>query len=127
MKKPIEPDPFEEYGREVLGMPEAEKKKFYKVRKEAGRHIDPETAEVAWTYAYVVDPYGIEIVPEEYQCVGREYFARAPGSDMWICFSDLPKAVHKALWEKYHKKLLFPAGLHDLTASFCNPITPESA
>jgi len=52
------------------------------IRKEAGLQIDPETAEVDWDYALALDPYyvGYEI-PEEYQQVGREYFARSPGSD----------------------------------------------
>ena len=51
------------------------------IRKEAGRKIDPETAEVEWTYAQTLDPYGIyPELPEEWQQVGREYFARSPGS-----------------------------------------------
>jgi hypothetical protein len=29
------------------------------IRKEAGLKIDPETAEVYWTYAQTEDPYGI--------------------------------------------------------------------
>ena len=28
------------------------------LRKEVGRHIDPDTAEVDWVYAQVLDPYG---------------------------------------------------------------------
>jgi hypothetical protein len=30
------------------------------IRKEAGLHIDPETAEVMWTYAQTLDPCGID-------------------------------------------------------------------
>ena len=58
------------------------------IRKEAGLKIDPETAEVDWTYAQVLDPYGgaAPNFPEEYWCVGREYFARSPGSDIWVQF-----------------------------------------
>jgi len=82
------------------------------IRKEAGLHIDPETAEVDWTYAQTLDPYGIyPELPEEYQQVGREYFARSPGSDVWVDFGDLPKATRDALWEKHRKNLAFPAGL----------------
>jgi len=29
------------------------------IRKEAGKQIDPETAEVEWTYAQTLDPYGV--------------------------------------------------------------------
>jgi hypothetical protein len=32
---------------------------FLAIRKEAGLKIDPETAEVDWNYAEVLDPYGI--------------------------------------------------------------------
>jgi hypothetical protein len=39
-------------------------------------------------------------LPEEFHQVGREYFARAPGSDIWVRFSDLPDTVRERLWEK---------------------------
>jgi len=82
------------------------------LRKEIGLHIDPETAEVWWEYAQTLDPYGDGLdIPEEYQQVGREYFARSPGSEAWIDFGDLPTAIRNALWEKHKSKLAFPAGL----------------
>jgi hypothetical protein len=81
-------------------------------RKAAGLHIDPETAEVFWEYTQVTDPYGVcPDIPQECDCVGRTYFARSPGTDVWIWFGDLPDATHKALWEKHQSKLAFPAGL----------------
>ena len=81
-------------------------------RKEAGLKIDPETTEVEWTYAQTLDPYGVyPELPEECWQVGREYFARSPGSDVWVWFGDLPDAIRSALWEKYKSKLAFPAGL----------------
>ena len=64
-----------------------ERDEFLAKRKEAGLLIDPETAEVSWTYAHIVDPYGIEPdFHEEEKCLGRVYFARAPGSDVWVSF-----------------------------------------
>jgi len=85
------------------------------LRKAVGLHIDPETAEVEWTYAQTLDPYGDGLdLPEEYRCVGREYFARSPGSDIWISFDDLPKGVREALWKKHQSKLAFPAGLLEM-------------
>ena len=60
-----------------------------------------------WTDPYGVDPE----LPEEYWQVGREYFARSPGSDVWVWFGDLPDATRDALWEKHKAKLAFPAGL----------------
>ncbi len=57
---------------------------WLQLRKEAGLRIDPETAEVKWTYAYTLDPYGVYDLAEEDRQVGREYFARSPGSDIWV-------------------------------------------
>ena len=71
------------------------------IRKEAGLKIDPETAEVYWTYAQTEDPYGIyPDLPDEWEQIGREYFARSPGSDISIHFGDLPEATANALDEK---------------------------
>jgi hypothetical protein len=82
------------------------------IRKEAALRIDPETADVEWTYAQTLDPYGVDPeLPEEFQQVGREYFARSPGSDVWVWFGDLPSAIGDALWEKHKSRLAFPAGL----------------
>jgi hypothetical protein len=76
------------------------------IRKEAGLHIDPNTAEVMWKYALTIDPYGVYPGSED-TCgqVGREYFARAPGSNVWVRFGDLPKATGDLLWEKHKSKL----------------------
>jgi hypothetical protein len=91
---------------------EVTKKYLNVLRKAVGLHIDPETAEVEWIYAQTLDPYGDDPdLPAEYQQVGREYFARSPGSDVWILFDDLPEATHSKLWEKHKHKLAFPAGL----------------
>ncbi len=96
------------------------------IRKEAGRKIDPETADVEWFYAQTLDPYGIHPdLPEEYQQVGREYFARSPASDIWVHFSDLPDTIADALWNKHRKKLAFPAGLEVLTDHKLNVNLPE--
>jgi hypothetical protein len=70
------------------------------LRKAVGLQIDPQTAEVAWTYAQTLDPYGDGLdLPEECDQVGREYFARSPGSDVWADFGDLPAATRDALWQ----------------------------
>ena len=95
-------------------MTDEERKVWLAIRKEAGLKIDPETAEVEWTYACTMDPYGIDPeLPEEYRDVGRQYFARAPGSDVWVSFYDLPEATRDALWEKHKSKLAFPAGFEE--------------
>jgi len=74
-------------------------------RKEAGLKIDPETAEVHCCYALTLDPYGVyPELPEEYRQVERTYFARSPGSDIWVEFGDLPQATVEALWEKQSRK-----------------------
>ena len=71
-------------------MTDDERNAWLASRQEAGLKIDPETAEVEWTYAQTLDPYGVyPLLPEEY-CVGREYFARSPGSDVWVCLETCP-------------------------------------
>jgi hypothetical protein len=77
-------------------------KYFKRLLRIAGQQIDPETAEVEWTYIHLIDPYGVlpqEIIDHD-DCVGRGYFARAPGSDLWVEFDDLPDATVEALWQK---------------------------
>jgi len=70
-------------------------------RREVGRSIDPETAEVIFTHEQVGDPYGErDDIPEECRQVGRAYFARPPGGDTWVWFGDLPEETMKALWVK---------------------------
>jgi hypothetical protein len=82
------------------------------VRKEAALKVNPETAEVEWTYAQTLDPYVVDPeLPEERQQVGREYFARSPGSDVWVWFADLPDTTRDALWRKHKSRLAFPVGL----------------
>ena len=81
------------------------------IRKEEGLKIDPSTAEVVWSYTQVLDPYGVNPPPPEADCVGRAYFARRPGSDVWVEFGDLPEETRDALWERHKSKLAFPAGL----------------
>jgi len=82
------------------------------IRKQAGQTIDPETAEVMWDYAFTLDPCGIDSKrPEDCKQVGREYFARAPRSEIWVNFGDLPQITQERLWEKHKAELAFPAGL----------------
>jgi hypothetical protein len=82
------------------------------IRKAEALKIDPDTAEVDWEYGQTLDPYGVyPELPEEYQQVGREYFARASGSEVWVNFGDLPQETRDRLWIRHSRKLAFPAGL----------------
>jgi hypothetical protein len=91
----------------VKGVParESETKKRTKeqwlaVRKDAGLKIDPETAEVFWEYGQVCDRYRLYDLTAEEDCIGRNYFARPPGTDVWVSFDDLPAAVRDRLWAR---------------------------
>jgi hypothetical protein len=72
------------------------------IRKEAGVKIDPETADVFWEHGSVRDPYYLFEHGDDWgeDNIGRNYFARAPGSDVWVEFGDLPDAVRHRLWER---------------------------
>ena len=68
----------------------------------------PTTVEVTVEYlnalrravGQLIDPYGdYAELPPHYQCTGREHFARAPGTGVWIASGDLPEATHKRLCE----------------------------
>jgi hypothetical protein len=94
-------------------MPIAEEtQKWLEDRKIDALAIDPDTAEVMWDYRYVLDPYCVysDLSPEEKQ-IGRSYFARRPGSDVWIWFGDLPADTRAELLEMHENNLAFPAGL----------------
>jgi hypothetical protein len=54
-------------------MNEHERSVFEAMVKEAGRHIDPASAEVEWTFANTLDPYGI-YPEEETISIGRGVF-----------------------------------------------------
>jgi hypothetical protein len=59
-----------------------------------------------------VGAYGVYgELPEELQQVGREHFARSPGTDIWVQFGDLPETTRDALWKEHMRHLSFPAGL----------------
>ena len=95
------------------------KKRAWKNGPQSGRKrelkIDPDTAEVNWHYAQTLDSYGVDPnLPEECRQIGREYFARSPGSDIWVHFHDLPEETRDVLWERHESKLAFPAGLERL-------------
>lgn len=62
--------------------------------------IDPETAQVFFHWGSVVDPYGIYPHSDEDYCIGRNYFARSPTSEVWVLFDDLPTAVCDRLWAR---------------------------
>jgi hypothetical protein len=85
---------------------------WLQIRKEEGRKIDPDTAEVHWCYAQTLDPYGVyPELSEECQQVGRAYFARSPDSDIWVWLGDLPDETRDKLWNRHKSKLAFPAGI----------------
>jgi hypothetical protein len=73
-------------------------KRWLAIRKEAALKIEPKTAEVRWDYTNTLDPYGDRPdLPEENKHIGKVYLARSPGSDVWVCFDDLPHKVRDAL------------------------------
>jgi hypothetical protein len=70
------------------------------VRKGEGLRIDPKHAQICWEYGSVRDPYELYDLTGEEDNIGRNYFARSPGSDLWVSFHDLPAAVRDRLWTR---------------------------
>jgi hypothetical protein len=68
----------------------------------AGLQIDPETAQVTCWYGNYFDTYRMKPYLPGQLMGGSErlLFARAPGSDLWIFFADLPEATRKELRRK---------------------------
>jgi hypothetical protein len=63
-------------------------------RKE-GLRLDPKTANVLQNYpVWIEDPYGVYGIED---CTSKANFARAPGSDLWILWDDLPKKTQRKL------------------------------
>jgi hypothetical protein len=82
-------------------MTDEELKHFIAIRVEEGKQIAPSTAECTWEMGAIADPYGVDPgLPDEAACVGPVYFARRPGSDVWVSFRDLPKETREALWKR---------------------------
>ena len=73
---------------------------FLAKQKQEGALIDPETAEVCWEYGNTLDPYGVYDLPEQFTQIGREYYARRPGGDVWVSYMDLPPETLRRLREK---------------------------
>ena len=72
---------------------------FEEERIAAGERIDPKTANFTWGWAQILNPYGVlDNVPEEADCIGRVYFLRAPGSDIWVNSYDLPEETCSEMW-----------------------------
>jgi hypothetical protein len=94
-----------------MSMSKSEIAEFLAVRKAEGLKIDPNTAEVDWEYGQCGDPYGVYDIVGEAAQIGRTYFARAPGSSIWVEFGDLPASTRDALWKAHKHELAFPAGL----------------
>jgi hypothetical protein len=77
-------------------------------RKEAGILIDPATAEMTHSLAEILDPYGdgLDLPDNEARAVMREYFVRAPGSDIWVWLNDLPDETAREAIRYQHEREL---------------------
>jgi hypothetical protein len=95
----------------------AEVRRWLAIRKEEALRIDPETAEIGSWPTRMFDPYCVLDeweLPEQFDLIGRVDFARAPGSNVWVAFEDLPEDTREKLWDRHSRKLAFPAGLEGL-------------
>jgi DNA N-6-adenine-methyltransferase Dam len=86
---------------EDFEMTKEQREEWLMIRREAAAKIDPEMADVFWEYGSILDPYYLFERGDDWEdCIGRNYFARSPESDVWVFFGDLPAAVCNRLWER---------------------------
>ena len=96
-------------------------------RKEAGLKIDPQTAEVMWTYAFTMDPYGVHTdLSDEEKQIGRAYFARSPANDIWVQYGDLPDETLRALRGSEQERRPLKAYDDDLPGAFDSSVVSGS-
>lgn len=82
---------------------EEQRKERRKIRRAEALKLDPATAEIDWRYGYVCDPYGDEDLPDEMKVIGRNYFARRPGGDVWVSQHDWPRSILEAMHERINR------------------------
>lgn len=75
----------------------------YKLYRNEARLIDPETAEIKSENVRYEDPYRLFLDFPKDEILTWQYFARAPGSDVWVAWQDLPQEVEFALWLKHRE------------------------
>src|SRR5262245_13017364 len=84
-----------------------QKKEQYHQRRaviaEAALKIDPGTAEVSWHQGWYFDPYNFFNDDKEWQDLFEwTYWARSPGSEVWVEFYDLLKVTRAALQQNWN-------------------------
>jgi hypothetical protein len=71
------------------------------IRKREGGRIDPSNVEMLWLHTQIIDPYGVYgEPPPECWGVGRTYFFRNIGSEIWVASTDIPKETMEKLWAR---------------------------
>jgi hypothetical protein len=82
-----------------------ERSDFIAVRKDAAMKIDPMTAEVTCSRGDPRDPYGFCGDDLESLTMKWLLFARAPESDIWVSFRDLPKDTREILEQRPNESI----------------------
>ncbi len=75
---------------------------FLAERREAGKRIDPETAEIFSQYVDLSNEYYV-LPLDENRCVGRQWYAYTP-EDGTVSFSDIPEEKCKRLHERFNEE-----------------------
>jgi len=71
--------------------------------------IDPYSATMVWSYAYTLDPYGLQDdLPPELQQIGREYFLQASETD-WAVLVWEVRALHPEICDEEWEELMAAA------------------
>ncbi len=63
---------------------------WMRLRKEVGAHMIPQPPSLSGSTDKLLTLTGRSRFARQYRQIGRVYFARSPGSDVWVSFYDLP-------------------------------------
>lgn len=73
---------------------------WLEIRKLEGQRIDPANVEMHWHWTEITDPYGVYGPCPKNSCIGRTYFFRTPGSEIWVASTDIPEEKMEILWAR---------------------------
>jgi hypothetical protein len=103
---------------DIATMPELDVEQFLAIRKSEALKINPRTADATWLMPTSATVTGFAMIFSPETCSGRAYYARAPGSDIWVCLATCRAKFVRHCERLIVVSLLFPLACPQ-TARLC--------